>query len=125
MTLVPVPSPRVGSEKASQRTRHRRTASLQTIRDVISGGSSAAQFVDESRSRSASERDMILEELQGGMKVVIPPSVSLAMKADLTLPWHKLRIVRRYRNIAAHYTQRLHAMSMYMYVYLYYTWQVA
>ena len=55
MTLVPVPSPRVGSERASQRTRHRQTASLQTIWDVISGGSSAAQFVDESRSRSASE----------------------------------------------------------------------
>ena len=96
MTLVPVPSPRVDSEKASQRTRHRRTASMQMVRDVISGGSSAAQFVDEARTCPASERESLLEELQGGMKVVIPPSASLAMKADLVLPWHKLRIVRRY-----------------------------
>ena len=108
MTLIPVPSPRVGSEKASQRTKHRRTASMQLVREFISGGSSTTQFVDETRSRSTSERDAILEQLQGGMKVMIPPSESLAMKADLTLPWSKLRIIRRYISIA-HYILSLHA----------------
>ena len=76
--------------------------------EFIGGGSSTTQFVDETRSCSASERNAILEQLQGGLKVLIPPNESLAMKADLTLPWSKLWIIRRYISIA-HYILRLHA----------------
>ena len=64
------------------------------VREIVSGGSSTVQFVDEARARASAEREK-LEGLQGGVKVVIPASESLAMKADLILPWHKLRIVRR------------------------------
>ena len=90
-----MPSPRVGSEQASQRTRYRRTTSLQAVREIVSGGSSTVQFVDEAWARASAEREKLLEGLQGGVKVVIPASESLAMKADLILPWRKLRIVRR------------------------------
>lgn len=34
-------------------------------------------------------------ELQSGIKVVIPTSYALAMKADLGIPWSKLRAIRR------------------------------
>ena len=59
------------------------------------------------RSHSASERDAILEQLQREMKIFIPPNKSLAIKADLTLPLSKLRIIRRYIS-TAHYSLRLH-----------------
>ena len=95
ITLVPVPSPRVSSDNASQRTKHRRAISLQVVREVVSGGCSSTQFAEEARTRSTSEREALLEGLQGGMKVVIPASESLALKADLILPWNKMRIVRR------------------------------
>ena len=65
------------------------------VREIVSGGSSTVQFVDEAQARASAEREKLLEGLQGGVKVVIPASDSLAMKADLILPWHKLRIVRR------------------------------
>ena len=77
--------------------------SLQVVREVISGGSSTAQFAEEARTHSAAEREALSEGLQGGMKVVIPASESLALKADLILPWHKMRIIRRYMyNIYEH-----------------------
>ena len=95
ITLVPVSSPRVESEKASQRTKHRWSATLQSIRQLVSGNSSTAQFTDEVRASSAADRMALLEGLQGGVKVHIPVTDSLAMKADLILPWHKLRIARR------------------------------
>ena len=96
MTFVPVPTPRVTSDKASRRTRHRQTVIIQAVREAISGGSSTAQLMDEARQRSLAERETIIEELQGGTKIVIPPSESLGMKADLILPWKKLRVIRRY-----------------------------
>ena len=91
MTFVPVPTPRVTSDKASRRTRHRRTVTIQAVHEAISGGSSTAQFMDEARQRSLAERETIIEEPQGGTKIVIPSSESLAMKADLILPWNKYK----------------------------------
>ena len=68
-------------------------------------GRKLPQFVDETRSRSASERNAMLEQLQGGMKVRIHSNENLAMKADLTLPWSKIRIIR-YISIA-HYIMHM------------------
>ena len=91
-----MPTPRVCSDQASQKTIHRRSASLQALWESISGGSSSAQFLDEARDCSQADQEALIEELQNGAKVVIPASESLAMKADLIVPWNKLRIVRRY-----------------------------
>lgn len=69
--------------------------SLLAVREVVSGGSSSSQFMNEAKGASLAERQRLIEELQQGVRVQIPASESLAMKADLTLPWRKLRIVRR------------------------------
>ena len=95
ITFVPITTPRVSSDKASQRTKHRRAVSLQNVREVISAGSSTAQFVEEARSQSVAEREALLEGLQGGMKVIIPPLESLAMKTGMILPWNAMRQIRR------------------------------
>ena len=50
---------------------------------MVSGGCSSTQFAEEARTHSTSERQALLEGLQGGMKVVIPASESLALKANL------------------------------------------
>ena len=90
-----IPRPRVATDKASQKTRHRRSLSLHTVREVVSGGSSSVQLLDEAKQCSSTERERLIEELQHGLKVVIPASDLIAMKADLALPWSKLRVVRR------------------------------
>lgn len=95
VTLTPIPTPRVPTDKASKKTRHRRSMSLLAVREVVSGGSSSSQFMNEAKGASLAERQRLIEELQQGVRVQIPASESLAMKADLTLPWRKLRIVRR------------------------------
>ena len=40
-------------------------------------------------------REAILEELQDGFRVQIPTRQALALKADLGIPWFKLRAIRR------------------------------
>ena len=39
---------------------------------------------------------MVLEELGGSFRVHIPAEMSLVLKADLNIPWSKLRTMRRY-----------------------------
>lgn len=41
------------------------------------------------------DRESILEVLQDGYKVQVPTNQALAMKADLGIPWSKLRAIRR------------------------------
>ena len=89
---MPVSSPRVDSEKAK-----RQSATLQSIQELVSGNSPTAQFTSE--ARSTTERMALFEELQDRVKIHIPVIESLAMKADLILPWNKLRIARRLEHI--------------------------
>ena len=63
---------------------------------VCSGGEQGFQLGDEIKQCSMEEREEILKELQGGFKVRIPTNCALAMKADLGIPWSKLRAIRRY-----------------------------
>lgn len=39
-----------------------------------------------------------IRNLKGNFLVRIPAEKSVAMKADLNIPWNKLRIMRRYIN---------------------------
>ena len=59
-------------------------------------------IVEGARSQSVAEREALLEGLQGGMKVIIPPLESLAMK---TLPWNAMRQIRRYTTKAYTYSR--------------------
>ena len=93
ITLVPVRGCRVSSSEASRRTLKRRTEQIGRIRSLSSGGDSTAQLRAEIKSLSKEEREELLQ--QAGLPVHIPIDHSLAIKADLGIPWRKLRILRR------------------------------
>lgn len=83
------------SSQATRKTVLDRTKELNQHRDVVSGGEHSFQLAREVKACSLEERENILMELQSGIKVVIPTSHALAMKADLGIPWSKLRAIRR------------------------------
>ena len=66
---------------------------LSQVRSVVSGGDTRAQFQAEIKSLSNEERKELLGQV--GLPVIIPTDHALAMKADLALPWTKLRVLRR------------------------------
>ena len=54
------------------------------------------QLRSEIRCLSKEERQDLLRS--AGLPVVIPPDHALAIKADLSIPWSKLRVIRRQVN---------------------------
>ena len=93
ITLVQVPACRVPTAEASRRTIEWRTEVLSTVRQIASGGDSTTQFAAEIKSLSKTEREDLLK--QAHLPVIIPADHALAIKADLGIPWNKLRILRR------------------------------
>lgn len=90
---MPISGCRVASSQASRRTIKRRTDGIGRVRAITSGGDTSAQLQAEVKSLSMKEREEILQ--QGQFPITIPNDHALAMKADLGIPWNKLRIVRR------------------------------
>lgn len=91
-----VSKPRVDSGAATRETIRVRTAEISKHRHLTSGGANIVQLREEVRTCSSAEREQILSELHsGGFKVEVPVSQILGMKADLNIPWTKLREVRR------------------------------
>lgn len=90
---MPVRGCRVRSSEASKTTVSRRTKTLAEVRSSISGGDSSVQLQSELRSLSKEEREEVLRE--ANLPVVIPPDHALAIKADLALPWAKMRVISR------------------------------
>ena len=88
------PVQRVPSSEASNRTRRRRRDDLVERRKRISGGEkdAAVQFNLEVKTLTKDERQKLLE--QAGV-TTIDATQSLAIKADLSIPWYRLRILRR------------------------------
>ena len=78
---------------ASKRTIEQRTEVLCSVRQIASGGDSSAQLAAEVKALTQTERDDLLQQAQ--LPVVIPANHALAIKADLGIPWNKLRILRR------------------------------
>ncbi len=66
---------------------------METVREVASGGDSTSQLAAEVNYLSKSQREELLPQVQ--LPVVIPADHALAMKADLAIPWTKLRVLRR------------------------------
>ena len=89
-----VPNCRVPSSEASRRTVKRRSDGISQVRHLTSGGDSAAQMAAEVKDLSKEEREKLLSEAQ--LPIVVPTQKALAMKADLAIPWNKLRSLRRY-----------------------------
>ena len=64
------------------------------IRGSLSMNDTRAQLQAEVKMLSSEERQDLLKS--AGITIDIPPEQGLAMKADLAIPWNKLRIIRRY-----------------------------
>lgn len=93
LTLVRVPNSIVTTSSASSKTVARRIKTLDRVREIVSCGDSPSQFREEIRHLSKSERQDLLHS--AGFTLDIPAEQGLAMKADLGIPWNKLRVIRR------------------------------
>ncbi len=88
-----VPAGRVETRDACTKTVHRRTKTLSTVREIASGGDSTSQIGAEIQALSRVERQSLLQQAQ--LPITVPVKDALAMKADLAMPWNKLRVLRR------------------------------
>ncbi len=106
-------SPRVASTECSERTQRRRAREVQECRANISGGAPEILLQREIGTLSREERQDLLKK--AGVTLEIPAGQGLAMKADLALPWNKLRDVRRYHCqpacVYSHTYTRTHART--------------
>lgn len=68
------------------------------MRELVSKGSPKEQLLYEVKSLSKQERESLLHSVLS-KPIVISANDVLAMKADLSITWNKLRHLRRYRCI--------------------------
>ena len=66
---------------------------MRTLRTQLSQDSAEVQFKAEVKALTSKERQALLSG--AGITIDIPPEQGLAMKADLAIPWNKLRTIRR------------------------------
>ena len=91
-----VTKPRVDSQYVTRKTIRNRTQELGEHRHLVSGGSEIFQLQEEVKACTPTDRELLLADLQqGGVKVAVPTNQALAMKADLNIPWSKLRVIKR------------------------------
>lgn len=65
----------------------------------MAAGDSTAQLAHELHATQRRDREQLLDEIkraEGNILIQVPVQSSLAMKADLNIPWYKLRMIRRY-----------------------------
>ena len=79
-------------------TLRQRSKHVTTVRDMISGGleASSTQLQHELK-QAARERHQLLQE--AGLLALthtVSPAEAIAVKADLSIPWTKLRALQRY-----------------------------
>ena len=70
------------------------------IRHLLSAGDEQQQLRDEMKILPKDERDKLTKD--ANFSVYVPPEQGLAMKADMSLPWNKLRMMRRYNHVHVH-----------------------
>ena len=98
MNLIKVSSPTVPTGKSSSDTKRRRSNEISKIRHQLSLGDVTSQFNNEIKMLPSEEREKIMKE--ANFSVTVPPEEGLAMKADLCMPWRKLRLMRRYLHVS-------------------------
>ena len=86
----------MSSTEASNRTLKRRRDNLKDQRTSISGGNEDAQKLLQAEVRAipTKERQELLSE--AGIGVEMNATQALAIKADLAMPWYRIRVLRRY-----------------------------
>ena len=83
--------------KAALRTIRKRSHSLANVRLALSAGDDATQLAHEIHTCGRDERKKLIDEIRkadGNFRISVEQSV--ALKADLNIPWNKLRVMRRY-----------------------------
>lgn len=66
------------------------------MRDIVSKGAVVEQLQHELKTLTKEDREAILDvAMDGAPSIVIPADQVLAMKADLSITWNKLRVMRR------------------------------
>ena len=100
LTLFHVPKPRVSSEQATNKTRQTRSHEIAQFRRHVSGPGSSSESIQlqhELKEMSCDERESLLLSLKGQQTCSTEVSADqiLAMKATLSIPWNKLRTMRR------------------------------
>lgn len=69
---------------------------MEQVREIISKGASTDQLQYELKVLTREDRQSLLDlATVHDASVVIPPSEVLAMKANLSITWSKLRVLRR------------------------------
>lgn len=103
MNLARLRNPRVASDEASKRTLRNRTVVMTRIRAKVCGGDvdgdpSRSQLSHEVSRTSKEDRRQLL--VDAGFSISpshsLEPGTGLVLKADLDLPWARLRILRRF-----------------------------
>ena len=88
-----MPGCRVPTADTSKNTVEHRSEVLSTLRQIFSGGDNSTQLAVKIKSLSKEEREDLLQQAQ--LTVTILADHALAIKADLSIPWTKLRLLRR------------------------------
>ena len=88
-----VSSSRVPSSEIS-RTVKSRVKVIDTVREGASGKDSSFQLMAEVNYLSQEQREGLLQQAQ--LPLVIPTDHALALKANLSIPCTKFRVLRRY-----------------------------
>ena len=63
------------------------------MKQLIAGEDSSPILRRELLALDKHDRNKLLRDV--GMTIDIPPEQGLAMKADLAIPWNKLRVIQR------------------------------
>ena len=81
--------------KASNRTLYSYRKQVQKVQHVLTSDDLTCTTLlrEEIRSLSKNEKNSLLKN--AGITLDISPEQGLAIKADLTLPWNKIRMIRR------------------------------
>ena len=98
MTFVRVKQAQVPTGKAASRTIRKRSHSLANVRLALSAGDDTTKLAHELHACRREDRGKLLDEIRkvdGNFLVQVSVEKSVAMKADLNIPWNKLRIMRR------------------------------
>ena len=86
---MPVSTSRVATSEACSRTVHRRVQQVQNLRETL-----GVNLEKELRALPKNERQDLLRGI--ALLIEIPPDHSLAMKANHSVSWSKLRTLRQY-----------------------------
>ena len=89
LKFVKVVTPHLPSDSVSKKTLRQRSHEMADFRGIISGNCPLPQLASELNELPREEREKLIKPLS----IRISAEHSLAMKADLQIPWNKLRTI--------------------------------